>query len=116
MAIILEENYKGIKANYWRINKFQLDSINNIATITLGLYPSKEARLDSINNYLKLEDVIIHIPEEFYIEVKGSNLPVINTIKNLLYIEIMKPIKRFGKNVNKFANGIEGWASSQKNW
>jgi hypothetical protein len=54
MALLLEKNYKGITANYWKIIDVHFDCLSNLTNATMGLYKDQEAReADPINNILE---------------------------------------------------------------
>jgi len=53
MAIQLDEGFKGIVGNYWKIIDVHERIIDNETDIVLGLYVSAKARSESVNNILK---------------------------------------------------------------
>ena len=54
MALILNKNYKGIPAKYWKILKSDCDYIKNRTLVNLGHYVDKKQRTENINNYLDI--------------------------------------------------------------
>ena len=92
MALQLNENFKGIQANYWRIRKEVVDTITNKVTIRLSLYKDKSTRLMNVNNFLK---------EEVF-EFDGSD----NTREDI-YELIKQPVLEDGENINKFVDATD---------
>jgi len=74
MALKLEEEYKGILANYWKIIKMEEDYTNSKTIVSLGLYKDATTRQQSVHNYLKTEKFEISqielTREKAYIEIK----------------------------------------------
>lgn len=88
MALKLSETYKGLPAEYWRIDNINIDDQNNFARISLWLYANQESA-SSKQNRLKREVFMIEdlkditIPEELSSEQNMRNL-----IKSLAYEQL----------------------------
>lgn len=52
MALIKKTNFKGIEAEYWAIIRNGWDKLNNKSTCILGLYITRQERLNGIGNFL----------------------------------------------------------------
>lgn len=93
MAIQLDKEYKGIIANYWRINELQFNDLTDTATVTLGLYVNQEASTGRLkDNLLYSEIVRLTNISSILIDQDLSGISVRNAIKMLLYMKIMAPI------------------------
>ena len=95
MGIILEENYKGITANYWRIDSFQYDDLQDKVIVDIRLYANKESAVEG--NSLTREVIQISGIKEIAIPEGDFGTPR-NLLKTMLYQRIMED--------GKFKNGV----------
>jgi hypothetical protein len=79
MALQLEQNYKGIQANYWKIIYLKYNAISGITTATLALFFSQETRQEDIAN--RLEEKEFQFKGNFNIE--QSYLKIKESVKAL---------------------------------
>ena len=80
MALKKLTNFKGITAEYWKINNVIFDAHNNKTRAILALYVSKEAREQSVDNFL--ERRVFEFDgelsrQEIYPLIKQSNLVLV---------------------------------------
>jgi hypothetical protein len=74
-ALELAKDYKGITANYWKINMIKYNAIPDLTTVRLGLYESRRARNLDVKNYLDEEEFQFagfNNQADSYIKLKAS--------------------------------------------
>jgi hypothetical protein len=93
MALKKIKQYKGMNCEYWRINQFSYDDINDTANISLWLYVNQEATSDLANNALIREVIGISGIKQVQIpsELEQSNPR--DLLKFLLYTKIKESKK-----------------------
>jgi hypothetical protein len=92
MAIILEEQYKGIAANYWRINEFKFNDLTGEAMVKMGLYVNAAAADGQLSaNLLSHKTLILQNVGEIVIDQDVTGITARNVIKGMLYSKIMEP-------------------------
>ena len=89
MALKKETSYKGMISNYWRINNFSYDDLNDSATVSLWLYGSEESKAADLKNglrreVLKLEGISKIVIPEVLQEVTNTR----DLLKSMLYAKI----------------------------
>ena len=108
MALLLQEQYKGIDAEYWRINYFTYDDVLDKAVVHLWLYANEDARhRDLENNGLKREIITLLNVKQQSLPIPDEPVSVRDALKALLYSRIMQPVYNVqGFNINKFAEAV----------
>ena len=91
MALKLATTFKGAPSEYWRINVFTYDDVNDTAIVHLWLYVNEESKNDNIKaNGLKRE--ILNLTEIKNIIIP-EELQVINNPRDLLKTMLYAKIK-----------------------
>ena len=113
MALQLDTNYKGITANYWRINAFQYDDIKDEAVVNLWVYASEETKQAGLADNALYREVLtlkgikaMSLPDDadFMATVSGPR----DLIKRMLYDKIKESHKDDeGNELNPFALSID---------
>ncbi len=105
MALKKQKEYKGMNAEYWRINQFTYDDTKDIANVSLWLYGNKEASDSSESENGLYREVIevegikaVEVPEQ----LQALNLSPRDLLKTLLYTKIKE-----SKIVNKLREPTE---------
>lgn len=89
MALQLEINYKGINANYWRINNLIYDDTIDTMIVSIWLYASRGARVESLENTWFKQDVVMpNISSVLLPEDKSSFITARDLLKTMLYVKI----------------------------
>lgn len=109
MALQLETQYKGIIANYWRINQLNYDDVLDKAQVQMWLYKDEEAKNASLDNTL-IRSVIevnnvtgVNLPEDMSQFTNARDL-----LKAMLYSKIKEPVlDTQGENTNPFVNAVD---------
>lgn len=116
MAIQLPEQYKGLTANYWRIDNFSYDDHADTAKVELWLYADSDSAING--NGLKREVLSLSGIKDMTIPEGADTSSPRNLIKQLLYTKIVESVMVDSGEVdendepimvegNKWANGIE---------
>ena len=109
MALKLQTKYKGLDAEYWRINQFRYDDLTDTATVQLWLYGSEASKEENVSeNALKREVIVVNgikeIPtpdESFMVDVTGPR----DLLKKMLYQKIVESLlNEEGEEQNPFVN------------
>lgn len=94
MALKKTIDYKGADAEYWRINKFSYDDVNDTAIVDLWLYINEVSKNEDVagnglqRKVLNLSDIKnVEIPAELSEITSPRDL-----LKTLLYQKIKEPI------------------------
>lgn len=90
MAIKLPEQYKGLTANYWRIDNFSYDDHTDTAAVHLWLYADSDSATEG--NGLKREVLTISGIKDMAIPESADTSSPRNLIKQLLYTKIMESV------------------------
>jgi len=76
MALQKSEDFKGIKANYWKVVNSEENYITNSTVVRVGLFVSDATREDNITSYLKTSVVSLGSTDlnrkDIYTELKAS--------------------------------------------
>lgn len=89
MALKLTTTYKGVTAEYWRINKLTYDDKQDIADVIVALYKDETAKTASLDNELKAVTVRVsgikttEIPDELKVITNPRDL-----LKAMLYAKM----------------------------
>jgi len=109
MALQLTRNYKGIEANYWRINTLNYDDVLDRATVSLWLYKDEAAKNESLENTLIREVIVLDnvkdvpLPEDMSGFTNSRDL-----LKAMLYNKIKQPIlDEEGENINPWVDAVD---------
>jgi len=106
MAIELEQKYKGITANYWRIDNFSYDDMKDVARVDLWLYADEESAKDG-NGLIREVLTVSGIKDMAVPEVPEGTSPR-DLVKAMLYEKITESNEDAeGNELNKFATGIQ---------
>ena len=102
MALQLNTIYKTVNCNYWRVNKFLHDDVNDTATIELCLYKDEAAANAGLAaNLLDRKIITLSGIKEDYADLRDS-------IKHTLYAVITaSKLDENGNETNPFANAEE---------
>ena len=90
MALQLETKYKGVTANYWRINDFNHNDITDKAIVSLWLYLNEASKDESLENTLTRQVVTIDNISSILIP---DDLSAIKNARDLLKTMIYDKIK-----------------------
>jgi len=92
MAIKLEEQYKGITADYWRINEFRFNDLTGEATVKMGLYVNAAAADGQLSaNLLSHKTLVLQNVGEIVIDQDVRGVTARDVVKGMLYTKIMAP-------------------------
>ena len=110
MALQLDQNYKGVTANYWRINILNYDDIQDQAVVHLWLYKDKASSDESLSNGLVREVHTIKGIKNIMLPEDVSPFPnPRDLLKYMLYVKLKEsnidPVT--GNELNKFASATD---------
>jgi len=89
MALKKIVNFKGVNAEYWRINQFEYNDLTDEAFVTLGLYANEEAKDKSMQ--FNVLDVRNEVLKDIKLIPIPTNIPATNPrdlIKIMLYSKL----------------------------
>ncbi len=105
MAIKKQTTYKGLNAEYWRINLFTYDDISDTAIVHLWLYGNEASKDNNLKNGLKRE--VLRLPDIKEIEIPDELHAITNPrdlLKSMLYLKIKESNKVEDEETNWFAD------------